>query len=137
MALLALVLSGCAGTRVRAPGEAVDGADARMSVARLLVHAAGQPVTPLPSTMGESMRRSLADDQVRMFLAGVIDSGEGRQWCVADSGRSRIDVGRQLIERLAQDHPPRMPAAAALAVELRRGYPCNGPMASKESVSER
>ncbi|QID17456.1 hypothetical protein G3580_07235 [Nitrogeniibacter mangrovi] len=125
LGLVAWAIAGCAASSV-AVRSAADPQPSgfAMSVARLLEHAQGQPVTPLPPSVSNAMRKSLARDQVRMFIAGVIDSGEGRRWCVGGSGQSRTDVDQWLLDVLARDRVPNIPAATAIAGQLQRRFPC-------------
>ena len=95
-----------------------------MSVGRLLTHANGQPVTPIPPSVSADMRRSLAEDQVFMFVAGVIDSGEGKRWCLDMAGESRLALTDDLLSALRKEPLPDRGAAAVLAEQLAARFPC-------------
>jgi len=95
-----------------------------MSVSRLLTHANGQPVTPIPPHVSGSMRKSLAKEQVFMFVAGVIDSGEGWRWCLDAVEDSRLDIVKRLIDALREDAVPERAAAVALGERLEARFPC-------------
>jgi len=128
------LLGGCASVPQSRAAADETGDREFMSVGRLLTHADGQPVTPLPPSVSSDMRKSLAVDQVMMFVSGVIDSGEGQRWCVGASGRSRFDVSRAMLQALRSDNTPARPAAAALAQELSASYPCRGRGARPEQA---
>lgn len=95
-----------------------------MSVGRLLTHADGQPVTPIPPSVSAHMRRSLAEDQVFMFVAGVIDGGEGERWCLGMASESRLELTDDLLRVLREEPSPDRAAAVVLAEQLAARFPC-------------
>jgi len=127
LAALLFASAGC-----RAVGDAplaatpADATPARVSVERLLFHADGNPLTPAPPGWTQPVREAVARDQVRMFLAAVIDAGDGRDWCVARSGLPPHEVDHQILLDLrakpgaaAHDN-----AARAVGAALAQRFPC-------------
>lgn len=119
-----VVVSGSGFAHNHSAGAVESASGETMSISRLLTHADGQPVTPIPPSVSVGMRKSLAHDQVMMFIAGVVDSGEGSRWCIDASGQSRLAVSRDLIDGLRSDPVPTRSAAQALADQLFATYPC-------------
>lgn len=106
---------------------ATDGAPgaARITVERLLFMADGYPLTPLPEPdWPEILRRGVARDEVSAFMAGVIDNGEGEQWCVGQSGVPPHEVDTRIVAALRLQAQPKAGAARAVAALLTTFYPC-------------
>lgn len=104
--------------------------NARVPLDRLQALANGNPVTPLPPTFSAQATKGIANDQLAMYLAGVIDSGEGKSWCVATSNMPPHEVNQQLLAELKRDLEQKKSAAKAnsavlLAGKLRTLFPCN------------
>lgn len=104
--------------------------NARVPLDRLQAIANGNPVTPLPPTFSEQATKGIANDQLAMYLAGVIDSGEGKSWCVVASNIPPHEVNQQLLAELRRDLQQKKSAATAnsavlLAAKLRILFPCN------------
>ncbi|WP_152663069.1 Rap1a/Tai family immunity protein [Arsukibacterium ikkense] len=103
--------------------------NARVPLDRLQALSNGQPVTPLPPSFSAQATKGIANDQLAMYLAGVIDSGEGQHWCVAASGLPPHDVNQQLLAELQRDLQQKKVAANAnsavqLASKLKVLFPC-------------
>ena len=82
----------------------IDG-NARVSYDRLQALANGRPATPLSSPLFSDLEiAGVAQDQLDMYLAGVIDSGESNDWCVARSGLLSSEVNEMLMAALKQDY---------------------------------
>ncbi|MAD76140.1 MAG: hypothetical protein CML20_15350 [Rheinheimera sp.] len=108
-------------------GNAKD--NARVPLDRLQALSNGQPVTPLPPSFSAQATKGIANDQLAMYLAGVIDSGEGQSWCVAASGLPPHEVNQQLLAELQRDLQQQKVAANAnsavqLASKLKVLFPC-------------
>ncbi|WP_290621173.1 MULTISPECIES: Rap1a/Tai family immunity protein [unclassified Arsukibacterium] len=103
--------------------------NARVPLDRLQALSNGQPVTPLPPAFSAQATKGIANDQLAMYLAGVIDSGEGRSWCVATSGLPPHEVNQQLLAELQRDLQQQKVTANAnsavlLASKLEVLFPC-------------
>ncbi len=108
-------------------GNAKD--NARVPLDRLQALSNGQPVTPLPPSFSAQAAKGIANDQLAMYLAGVIDSGEGQSWCVTASGLPPHEVNQQLLAELQRDLQRQKVAANAnsavqLASKLKVLFPC-------------
>ncbi|MEE1999943.1 Rap1a/Tai family immunity protein [Alkalimonas sp. MEB108] len=104
--------------------------NARVPFDRLLALANGQPLTPLPPSFSERAKAGIAQDQLNMYLAGVIDSKESHDWCVAKSGLPPHEVNQLLLAELQQDYEQqkvasRDNAAVLVAKKLRILFPCS------------
>lgn len=103
--------------------------NARVPLDRLQALANGNPVTPLPPAFSAQATKGIANDQLAMYLAGVIDSGEGQSWCLAASGLPPHEVNQQLLAELQRDLQQKKSAAKAnsavlLASKLKTLFPC-------------
>ena len=111
-------------------GNAEQKQNARVPLDRLQALINGNPVTPLPPAFSAQAARGIASDQLAMYLAGVIDSGEGQSWCVAASNVPPHEVNQQLLAALQRDLQQKKSAAKAnsavlLASKLRTLFPCS------------
>jgi len=116
----------------RLAAKPADATPARASVERLLFHAGGNPHTPALPDWPQPVRAAVARDQARMFLAAVIDAGEGREWCAARSGLPSHEVDTQRLLDLrahpgpaARDSAVRDSAARAVGAALAQRFPCS------------
>lgn len=95
----------------------------RMSVERLRELESGTPLSPpLPDWSSATITR-IAREQAGMYIAGVLDGGEQRQWCVAQSGVPPHEVDQALMRALAEA-PGDDNAAAALRNAAETRFPC-------------
>lgn len=103
---------------------AVDTSDPfRMTVERLLGLSAGTSVSsPLPGWSEETTNR-IGREQASAYIAGVLDSGEQDQWCIAQSGIPPHEVDQALLRDLA-GVPGTENAAATLRTAAARKFPC-------------
>lgn len=90
----------------------------------------GNPVTSLPAAFSAQATKGIANDQLAMYLAGVIDSGEGQSWCIAVSNMPPHEVNQQLLAELQRDSEQKTSNAKAnsavlLAGKLKTLFPCN------------
>lgn len=104
--------------------------NARVPLDRLQALQSGKPVTPLPPAFSAQATRGIANDQLAMYLAGVIDSSEGQSWCVSASGLPPHEVNQQLLAALQRDVEEKKSAATAnsavlLSAKLKILFPCN------------
>ncbi|MDP5190099.1 Rap1a/Tai family immunity protein [Rheinheimera baltica] len=104
--------------------------NARVPLDRLQALANGKPVTPLPPAFSAQATKGIANDQLAIYLAGVIDSGEGQSWCVTASNVPPHEVNQQLLAELERDVEQKKSAATAnsavlLASKLKTLFPCN------------
>lgn len=125
LALSVLLLS----TLVSFTALAIGQDSARVPLDRLQALSNGQPVTPLPPSFSAQATKGIANDQLAMYLAGVIDSGEGQSWCVAASGLPPHEVNQQLLAELQRDLQQQKVTANAnsavqLASKLKVLFPC-------------
>ncbi len=103
---------------------AVDTTDPfRITVARLLSLSAGTPTSPpLPSWSEETTTR-MGREQASLYIAGVLDSGEQEQWCIAQSGVPPHEVDQALLRTL-EGVSGTGNAAAALRTAAATQFPC-------------
>lgn len=95
----------------------------------LLSMAEGRPWTPLPPPIAEGTRAGVARDQARIYMAGVVDSGEALRWCIGATGIPPYEVQMLLVSRLSErvDVEPEITddnAASWMAVVLEKEFPC-------------
>lgn len=103
---------------------AVDTSDPyRITVERLLSYSAGTPTSPpMPGWSGDTTSR-IAREQASLYIAGVLDSGEQDQWCVAQSGIPPHEVDQALLRALS-GVPGADNAAGALRAAAASQFPC-------------
>lgn len=103
---------------------AVDTSDPfRMTVERLLELSAGTPISPPQPDWSEQTTRRIGHEQAGLYIAGVLDSGEQDQWCIAQSGIPPHEVDQALLRALA-GVPGHDNAAAALRTTAASQFPC-------------
>lgn len=95
----------------------------RMTVSMLLELADGLPASPPSPGWSEASARRVAREQATQYLAGVLDSGEQREWCVAESGVPPHEVDEALLSALRQA-PGDQAAANVLRGLASARYPC-------------
>lgn len=84
---------------------------------------------PLPLAFSAQATKGIANDQLAMYLASVIDSGEGQSWCVTASNVPPHEVNQQLLAELQRDLEQKKSTAKAnsavlLASKLKTLFPC-------------
>lgn len=114
----ALLMAGTSGMAQTAAGAH------RMSVEQLLSLTDGTPYSPPSPDWSPAMTKRLAAESASVYMAGVIDGGEGKRWCVAASGQPPAEVDEQLVAALRAQAKPQDNAALAVATALSKRYPC-------------
>lgn len=99
-------------------------------VGHFLSMAEGRPWAPLPPHIAEETRVGVAREQARIYMAGVIDSGEGFRWCIGNTGKPPQEVQKMLVSRLSErmrGEPEAESGNAAgwLIVVLEKEFPCD------------
>lgn len=99
-------------------------------VGHFLSMAEGKPWAPLPPHIAEETRAGMAREQARIYMAGVIDSGEGGRWCVGDTGMPPHEVEKRLVSRLSDQAAvePEIKggnAARRIIILLEEEFPCS------------
>lgn len=122
---MSLVLASCVTVHASSPEES-----GRVPLNHLLSMSEGRPWAPLPPGITEGTRQGVAKDQARHYIAGVIDSGSGRRWCLAATGIPPHEVERILFSRLDEqmETDPALAgrnAANWVSGELAEEFPCD------------
>lgn len=94
----------------------------RMSVERLLRLVEGTPFSPPLPGWPASLAPRLAKEQAQLYVSGVIDSGEGRLWCVGVSKMPPHEANEAIFKALRGKSSSN--AALAIAEVLSRTFPC-------------
>lgn len=95
----------------------------RITVERLLSYSAGTPTSPPLPGWSEDTTSRIAREQASLYIAGVLDSGEQDQWCVAQSGVPPHEVDQALLRALS-GVPGADNAAGALRAAAASQFPC-------------
>ncbi|MEH6461845.1 Rap1a/Tai family immunity protein [Chitinimonas sp. JJ19] len=95
----------------------------RVSVARLLDFADGNGMTPPPDGPSTTTIR-LAKDQADIYLSGVLDSGEGVNWCTGRPGVATAEVHAEIVRSLRRIKQRDSSAAAAVGNVAKERFPC-------------
>lgn len=107
-----------------------EGNAGRVPVDHLLSMSAGKPWAPLPTNIAAATREGIARDQARLYIFGIIDSGEGQRWCTGSAGVPPHEVENILISRLGEQvravpDTKSISAGQRVSVILEKGFPCN------------
>jgi len=96
----------------------------QVSVARLLDFADGNGMSPpLPEWPSTTANR-LAKDQADIYLSGVLDVGEGSQWCTGRRGEAVAEVHAEIVHSLRRIKQRDTSAALAVSNVARERFPC-------------
>lgn len=123
---LLLVLTGttaCSSTAIQLT-------EPRVPTDRFQAMAQGRPASPLPPSINEQTSKGIARDQLRMYLAGIVDSGEGIYWCVQKTGLPPHELDTLLIRHVENQAKAQQAAKPGSPVQLvteklKTDFPCN------------